>query len=100
MLITIVSSKKHNKEIEEQHRKLTQEHHVVLTPVKINHYADKLTVSEDQLMTLHKTKIDICDKVLVLNVNGYIGRAMWEEIGYAITHGKTVEYLEPLPKFI
>ena len=51
-------------------------------------------------MTLHKTKIDICDKVLVLNVNGYIGRAMCEEIGYAITHGKTVEYLEPLPKFI
>jgi len=106
MIVTIVSSKKHRAQIEEQYQKLTKENHIVLTPIKIDishkvfDYAGKLTVSEDQLMALHKAKIDICDMVLVLNVNGYIGRSMCEEIGYAITHGKTVEYLEPLSEFV
>jgi hypothetical protein len=42
---------------------------------------------------LHKRKIDICDKVVVLNVDGYIGNSTRSEIDYALSIGKKVEYL-------
>lgn len=43
----------------------------------------------------HKKKIEICDEVLVLNVNGYIGESTTLEIIYATMVGKSVTYLEP-----
>jgi hypothetical protein len=45
---------------------------------------------------LHKRKIDICDEVFVLNVDGYIGQSTRSEIEYAKSVGKNIEYLEPL----
>jgi hypothetical protein len=42
---------------------------------------------------LHKRKIDICDEVFVLNVDGYIGSSTRSEIDYAYRIGKTVRYL-------
>jgi NTP pyrophosphatase (non-canonical NTP hydrolase) len=54
----------------------------------------------DQVKTgldeLHKRKIDLADEVLILNVGGYIGHSTRSELEYAIAHGKTVRYLEPL----
>lgn len=46
---------------------------------------------------LHKRKIDLADRVLVLNVSGYIGSSTRNEIEYALAHDKPVEYLEALP---
>lgn len=43
---------------------------------------------------LHKRKIDIADKVFVLNVGGYIGQSTKSEINYALSIGKPIEYLE------
>jgi hypothetical protein len=37
----------------------------------------------------------MCDYVLILNVNGYIGRSTRSEIEYAKKHGKQVAYLYP-----
>ena len=48
-----------------------------------------------ELDELHKRKIDLADKVLVLNVGGYIGSSTKSEIEYATKHGKPVMYLEP-----
>ncbi len=45
---------------------------------------------------VHKRKIDLSDRVLVLNYEGYIGKSTRSEIDYAIAHGKPVEYVEPL----
>lgn len=45
---------------------------------------------------LHKRKIDLADRVYVLNVGGYIGESTRSEIAYAVAHGKPVDYLEPL----
>jgi hypothetical protein len=45
---------------------------------------------------LHKRKIDICDEVFVLNVNGYIGNSTRSEIDYALSIGKPVSFLEPV----
>lgn len=45
---------------------------------------------------LHKRKIDLADRVLVLNVGGYIGDSTRSEIAYATEHGKPIDWLEPL----
>ena len=45
---------------------------------------------------LHKKKIDICDEVFVLNVDGYIGESTRSEINYAQQIGKPIKYLLPI----
>lgn len=44
---------------------------------------------------LHKRKIDLADRVLVLNVGGYIGDSTRSEIAYATWLEKPIDYLEP-----
>jgi len=53
-----------------------------------DHEGVKATVDE-----LHKRKIDLCDFVLVIDVEGYIGESTRSEIDYAEKHGKPVKYL-------
>ena len=48
-----------------------------------------------KLDELHKRKIDLADRVFVLNVGDYVGESTRSEIEYARAHGKTIEYLEP-----
>lgn len=58
---------------------------------------EQVGCSEDEkvkLDELHKRKIDLCDEIFVLNVNGYVGSSTKSEIEYAIGHGKPVRYLE------
>ena len=47
-----------------------------------------------RLDDLHKRKIDLADRVLVLNVGGYIGESTRSEIAYAQQIGRPVDYLE------
>jgi excisionase family DNA binding protein len=49
----------------------------------------------EMLDELHKRKIDLCDYVLVLNVDGYIGSSTRSEIEYAEQHSKPIRYLYP-----
>jgi hypothetical protein len=51
--------------------------------------AEKVALDE-----LHKRKIDLADRVLVLNVGGYIGESTRSEIAYAEKIGRPVDYLE------
>jgi hypothetical protein len=51
--------------------------------------AEKVALDE-----LHKRKIDLADRVLVLNVGGYIGESTRSEIAYALDAGTPVDYLE------
>jgi hypothetical protein len=46
---------------------------------------------------LHKRKIDLCDEVFVVNLDGYIGESTRSEIDYAVSIGKPIQYLEPTP---
>jgi hypothetical protein len=48
-----------------------------------------------KLDELHKRKIDLADRVFVLNVGGYVGESTRSEIRYAEATGKPVEHLEP-----
>ncbi len=45
-----------------------------------------------------RKKIDICDKVHVINVDGYIGESTRSEIEYAESLGKQITYLYHLPE--
>lgn len=49
---------------------------------------------KDMLDQLHLRKIDLCDEVLILNVDGYIGASTARELAYARSLGKPVRFLE------
>ena len=83
----------------EWNRELSLEGKIVLT-VEIVTYdgaSDPQRADPEQkrrLDELHLRKIDLADKVLVLNVGGYIGESTAEEIAYAEAQQKPIEYLE------
>lgn len=57
--------------------------------------AEQVAVIKAELDELHKRKIDLADKVLVLNVGGYIGDSTRSELAYARALGRPVRFLEP-----
>lgn len=80
------------KTFDEQNFKLTLEGKIVLS-IGCNTKADDgLNLTEEdkiRLDELHKRKIDLCNSVLVLNVDGYIGNSTRSEIEYAQKNWKT-----------
>lgn len=62
---------------------------------------DHREISESELKNLntsHFKKIDICDAVYIVNINGYIGLQVKKEIEYALSKGKEVIYHEKILK--
>jgi len=53
---------------------------------------------KQNLDQLHLRKIDLADRVFVINVGGYIGESTRREIEYAKSNGKPIEYLEPIER--
>lgn len=58
-----------------------------------DHFAEAAGLSA-VLDELHLRKIDLADKVLVINVGGYFGKSTAMEVAYAEHTGKPVEWLE------
>ena len=60
--------------------------------------ADELITSEQQaaLGALHLRKIDLADRVLVVNPGGYVGEATSREIAYAQATGKPISFTDPV----
>ena len=52
--------------------------------------------AKEALDELHFRKIDLADKVYVINYQGYIGESTKNEIEYAEAQGKPVEYMEEI----
>lgn len=44
---------------------------------------------------LHLRKIDLADRVLVINPGGHIGESTGKEIAYAGANGKPVSFADP-----
>jgi len=86
----------------EQGWKLTLEGKIVLsvgvckhTDSEGGHGAEQLGKEvADQLDELHLRKIDLCDRVFVLNIGGYIGESTAKEIAYAKSLNRRIDYLE------
>lgn len=57
-----------------------------------DHIADQQGFKEI-LDNLHFRKIDMCDKVFVCDVNGYVGKSTTNEINYAISINKPMFFL-------
>jgi hypothetical protein len=62
---------------------------------KADHLGEQAGVKE-ALDLLHLQKIDLSDKVYVINKDGYIGESTRREIAYAKGQGIPVEYMEPV----
>ena len=60
--------------------------------------ADQLMTDEQKtaLDALHLRKIDLADRVLVVNPGGYIGESTSREIAYARAAGKPISFTDPL----
>lgn len=97
-IVCLCGSTRFYKTFDEQNLKLTLEGKLVLS-IGCNTKNDKdLNVTAEdkvKLDELHKRKIDLCDYILVLNVDGYIGESTHSEIEYAKQKGVRIEYLFP-----
>ncbi|MFE1590732.1 hypothetical protein [Streptomyces sp. NPDC059402] len=60
--------------------------------------ADESITSEQKtaLAALHLRKIDLADRVLVVNPGGYVGESTSREIAYARATGKPVSFTDPV----
>lgn len=84
------------------------DHRTAGTPVAGNQTSSTTPVTDDQhtstwltvdqkaaLGALHLAKIDLADRVVVVNPGGYVGESTRREIRYAHRTGKPVEYTDP-----
>ncbi|MFE9404875.1 hypothetical protein ACFYNY_24485 [Streptomyces sp. NPDC006530] len=60
--------------------------------------ADGLITDEQKkaLSALHLRRIDLADRVLVVNPGGYIGESTSREVDYAQAAGKPVSFTDPV----
>ncbi len=78
-------------------RELTLGGWMVLAPGVFAHDGDELTAAEKVgLDELHKRKIDLADKIVIVNPGGYVGDSTRAEIEYATKLGKPVSYTDLL----
>ena len=89
----------------EANQRLTHQGKIVLTVGSFVRWQDEpdpeaayaeLQSVKAMLDALHKRKIDLADRALILNVGGYIGETTRDEIAYAFHRGIPIEFLEPL----
>jgi hypothetical protein len=94
-IVTICGSFKFFDKIQEVSEQLEIENGYVVLDV-IPHVLNRtLTDAEISLLgELHEAKIDLSDAIFVVNVGGYIGEAVKNEIEYAKERGKEILYLE------
>lgn len=80
-----------------ENRRLTLAGAIVLSVGVFGHAGDlDLTGDQkDRLDELHQRKIDLADRVHVLNVDGYVGDSTRSEVAYAREHDVPVTWLEP-----
>jgi hypothetical protein len=96
-VITLCGSTKFKDEINEVNKELTLKGNVVISLGCFGHSGDKISDSEKIMLDeIHKQKIDMADEVFVINVGGYIGSSTRNEIDYAISKNKVINYYEDL----
>ncbi|WP_196779648.1 AidA/PixA family protein [Malaciobacter mytili] len=89
-------STKFKEAFEKANKEETAKGNIVLTVAMFGHL-EGLDMDSQMKKTfdeVHFDKILLCDEVLVLNVNGYIGDSTKNEIEFAIKNNKIIRYLE------
>jgi hypothetical protein len=98
-VVCLCGSTRFAERFNEEAARLTLEGCIVVRPEVVQystagdpqHSAPAVKAALDEL---HLRKIDLADRVLVVNLGGYVGSSTRAEIAYAVRHGKRVEYLE------
>lgn len=92
-IVCICGSIRFVTEMREANRALTFAGVIVLAPGE----ADALIDDEQKkaLDALHLRKIDLADRVLVVNPGGYVGESTRREIAYARAAGMPVSFTDP-----
>ncbi|MFE0205762.1 hypothetical protein [Streptomyces sp. NPDC058985] len=101
-IVCICGSTRFVDEMSAANRELTFAGVIVVAPGVFpgagDHEADEL-LTEDRktaLGALHLRKIDLADRVLVVNPGGYVGESTSREIAYARAAGKPVSFTDPI----
>lgn len=89
-IVCICGSVRFAEEMREANRDLTFAGAIVVAPGE----ADEVISSEQKTLldALHLRKIDLADRVLVVDPGGYIGESTRREIAYARATGKPVSF--------
>ena len=103
-VITLCGSIRFKAEFMDVQKHLTLAGNIVISVGLFGHSGDHevwenmdegtLTKTKEMLDDMHKRKIDMADKIFVINVGGYIGKSTRSEIEYAKAIGKEIQYLE------
>ena len=91
-VVTLCGSIRFAAEHLEAHRRLSLEGRVVLIPALPVPGADSLPADVEVLAALHRRKIDMSDRVHIVNTGGYVGPSTASEVAYAEAAGKVVTY--------
>lgn len=99
-IVVLCGSTRFKDEFEVEQRRLGLEGKIVLTVSCFGHSGDLPPEActdghptKTMLDDLHKRKIDLADRVLVVNPGGYIGTSTRSEIEYAELFDKPIDYL-------
>jgi hypothetical protein len=94
-IVCICGSARFAEEMRAANRDLTFAGAIVVAPGEA---ADELITNEQKtaLDALHLRKIDLADRVLVVNPGGYIGESTSREIAYARATGKPISFTDPV----
>lgn len=96
VVVTLCGSTKFKDEFIKANADETMAGKIVLSVGGFDH-AEGVTLTDSQremLGKLHEHKIDMSDEILVINVDGYIGKSTRHEIEYARQRGIKVRFLE------
>lgn len=93
-IVCICGSARFVSEIRAANRDLTFVGIIVVAPGE----SDEVITDEQKavLDALHLHKIDLADRVLVVNPGGYVGESTSREIAYARAAGKPVAFTNPV----
>lgn len=100
-IVCISGSIRFADELSAANRDLTLAGAIVVAPTAFPRSADQdadgLITDEQReaLGALHLRKIDLADRVLVVNPGGYVGESTTREIAYARATGKPISFTEP-----
>ena len=98
-IITLCGSLKFQKEMMNIAEKIGLEGNCILTPVypALENY-ERTDKQLEKLKEAHFKRIELCDAILVVNVNNYIGKSTKLEIEYAKKLDKEIIYYTDLIK--
>ena len=92
-IVCLCGSARFTAEIRAANRDLTLSGVIVVAPGEAD--GSPTLAQKIVLDALHLRKIDLADRVLVVNPGGYVGESTRREIDYALASGKPVAFTDP-----